>query len=109
MIFNTILQKHNIFFTTTKCNIGSNGSVAAGNTGGKPCYLPFLSITVSSCQGESQGNGRKGQKLISIFFVPLTLLSNNQESDHPLKHLRIVIFSSNTNIACTEFPSLIVR
>ena len=68
IIFNTILQMHNIFFTTRKCNIGSNSSVAGGNAGGKPCYLPFLSITVSSCQGKSQGNGRKGQKLISIFL-----------------------------------------
>ena len=106
MLFNTILQKHNIFFTTAKCNIGSNGSVASGNAGGKPCYLPFLSITVSSCQGEGQGNGRKGQKLISIFLFHLSLLFNNQELDHPLKDL--VIFSSNTKIACTEFPSLIV-
>ena len=65
IIFNTILQMHNIFFTTRKCNIGS--SVAGGNAGGKPCYLPFLSITVSSCQGRARGTAGRDKNWFQYF------------------------------------------
>ena len=40
----------------------SNDSEVPGNAGGKPCYLPFLSITVSSLPGGS--SGREGEKEI---------------------------------------------
>ena len=93
MIFNTILQKHNISFTTTKCNIGSNGSVAAGNAGGETL---LSAISIHNClllPGELQ----EGTKIDFNIFVLLTLFKN-QESDHSFKHLWIVIFFSNTKL-----------
>ena len=105
IIFNTILQMHNIFFTTRKCNIGS--SVAGGNAGGKPCYLPFLSITVSSCQGRARGTAGRDKNWFQYFCSTDTVQESRIRSFSQTSVDCNIFFQHE--IACTDFPSVIVR